>query len=392
MKILIVNTLYEPYKIGGAEISVQAIAEGLIKNGIEVAVMTLGENYEEVIINNVQVWRLKLNNIYWPFGDFQELKIKKLKWHFKDIYNNRYTNSINQIINKFNPDIIHTNNLMGFSVAVWDIAKKRNIRIVHTLRDYYLQCPKTNKFKNNNSCNKQCWECSIFSRKKKEISQNVDCVVGISNDILQNHIDEGYFKESIKKVIYNGFEINTGNLKPENFKEDSFLKFGFIGQINEAKGIEVLIKSLKEFICYNNWKLFIAGNVDSQYKEHLQSFLPLDRMEFMGYTKQEVFFKEINVLVVPSLWEEPFGRVVLEGLINNTVVLGSTKGGIKEILSNNKKFTFDPMKGELKSLIQSIIINPKKLNNFNFDEQEIGKFSIRTTIEKYIELYNMIIS
>lgn len=41
MKILIVNTIYAPFKVGGAEVSVQLLAEELVKNGHSVLVVTL---------------------------------------------------------------------------------------------------------------------------------------------------------------------------------------------------------------------------------------------------------------------------------------------------------------------------------------------------------------
>ncbi|WP_299213010.1 glycosyltransferase family 4 protein [uncultured Aquimarina sp.] len=387
MKVLIVNTLYQPYKVGGAEISVRAIAEGMEKKGIEVAVLTLGEKTEKTSINNVSVYRLKIKNIFWPFDQVNYSKIKKLKWHFTDIYNKGYNKNINEIINEFHPDVIHTNNLTGFSVAIWDIAKNKEIKVVHTLRDYYLQCPKTNKFKNN-SCTKQCNECMFFSKIKKAKSHLVDSVIGISNFILKDHIEEGYFRHSTKKVIYNGFDITKRILGSSNFDEKTFLKFGFIGQINKAKGIEVLMKTLAEFSNYNNWKLYIAGTVDSSFRGYLSAFLPEEKIEFMGYIKQETFFKTINVLVVPSLWEEPFGRVVLEGIVSNVPVLGSKKGGIKELLSGNSKFTFNPLNEDLKNLLELILENPEELNTFNFDIDYLYKsFSLESMIDEYIKIY-----
>ncbi|SEK77406.1 Glycosyltransferase involved in cell wall bisynthesis [Aquimarina amphilecti] len=387
MKVLIVNTLYEPYKVGGAEISVQSIAEGMVKNGIEVAVLTLGEKTEKTIINNVLVYRLKIENLFWPFNEINYSKIKKLKWHFSDIHNKKYDKNIDKIIDEFCPNVIHTNNLTGFSVAIWDIAKRRQIKIIHTLRDYYLQCPKTNKFKNDN-CEKQCAECLFFSIMKKAKSQLVDSVVGISNFILEDHIDKGYFKYALKKVIYNGFDTKKEILSNSDFEKHTFLKFGFIGQINKAKGIEVLIRSLEELKDYDNWKLFIAGNVDPSYKDYLLSFLPDEKVEFMGYMKQDTFFDIINVLIVPSLWEEPFGRVVLEGLLSNVPVLGSKKGGIKEILTGNSKFTFNPFKEDLKSLLQSILENPEELNTFNIDINDFHKlYSLECMIDAYVKTY-----
>lgn len=90
MKIMIVNTLYSPYKIGGAEVSVQLLAEELVMMGNEVRVICIHqeENRKEAIINGVKVVYLPLKNIYWPYGSNQnQNKVRKLIWHLIDNYN-----------------------------------------------------------------------------------------------------------------------------------------------------------------------------------------------------------------------------------------------------------------------------------------------------------------
>ncbi|HBV2294953.1 TPA: glycosyltransferase family 4 protein, partial [Klebsiella pneumoniae] len=46
MNIILVNTLYYPYKIGGAEVSVQILAESLIEKGHSVTVVSIHEHNE----------------------------------------------------------------------------------------------------------------------------------------------------------------------------------------------------------------------------------------------------------------------------------------------------------------------------------------------------------
>ena len=67
------------------------------------------------------------------------------------------------------------------------------------------------------------------------------------------------------------------------------------------------------------------------------------------------FFEMIDVLIVPSLWNEPFGRVVIESILHSKPVIASNVGGIPELLINNKQFVFRPKVKELRTLIQKII-------------------------------------
>ncbi|WP_041417558.1 glycosyltransferase [Serratia plymuthica] len=127
MRVIIVNTLYYPYKIGGAEVSVQLLAEELVRKGHQVRVVCLHkENYKKIDnVNGVEVVYLPLKNIYWPFDDSRKSKIQRLMWHIIDSYNILMAKLISKEIDDFNPDVVHTNNIAGFSVAIWSVIKKK---------------------------------------------------------------------------------------------------------------------------------------------------------------------------------------------------------------------------------------------------------------------------
>lgn len=144
MKIMLVNSLYYPFKVGGAEVSVQLLAEGLVKHGCDVMVVTLTNDRMRHLtteyINKVKVVRVYLKNIYWPFDEKDNRgSIKKLVWHIIDSYNPLMQKIVNKLVNDFSPDIIHTNNICGFSTSIWN--KYDKIKVIHTIRDYYLLTP-----------------------------------------------------------------------------------------------------------------------------------------------------------------------------------------------------------------------------------------------------------
>lgn len=387
MRLLLFNTLYYPYSYGGAEKSVQTLAENLALSGEEVQVITLGESTEKYYLNGVCVRRIKIKNRYWPFSDKEKSRKDKFFWHLKDMINTSYVQDINKIIKDFEPDIIHTNNLSGFSTHVWSIAKKQNIKIVHTLRDYYLQCPSAIKFKNNKICGSTCVDCYCLSIIKKKASQNVDCVVGISDFILKDHINNGYFSNSQKEVIYNGFEIQTNENKQKSIIKNKKIVFGFIGQINTSKGVELLLESFNNLLEFENWDLVIAGRINEDYENKLRESFKTDRIKFLGYIDSEKFYKSIDVAIVPSIWNEPFGRVVIEAAIKRKVVLGSETGGIPELLINNKNFIFKPNSKELTIALKSFLNNPEKLEDFKIEDSFLSMFQIQNTVLSYKKLY-----
>tara|TARA_R110002049_G_scaffold51245_4_gene145065 strand:- start:3559 stop:4725 length:1167 start_codon:yes stop_codon:yes gene_type:complete len=388
MKILIVNTLYSPYKIGGAEISVQALAEEFNLLGITVGVLTLGESDDFEVINNISIWRLKLENIFWPFNNQLKSSLLKLRWHAKDANNKGYDKKIKSIFESYKPDILFTNNLSGFSTRIWELAKPQKIKVVHTIRDYYLQCPKTTKFKNGNNCDSLCLECKVLTALKKRNSTKIDYVVGISNFVLQDHLKQGYFKNVKSKVIYNGFNFDFKH-KQFKFLNKEEVVFGYLGQINKEKGVELMLESFGKIKNKEKWRLLVAGNIEKEYKSKLKGINDNNRIEYLGYTNSTDFFKKIDVLIVPSLWNEPFGRVVLEGIINNKIVITSKKGGIIEIMENNQDFTFNLGNEELKNLIDNIIDKRNKLK-YTHNQEFLTKFNIKRTALDYYETFSKI--
>ena len=387
MKITIINFLYAPSQIGGAEKSVQTLAENFVLLGNKVVLICLGKKSSSYLLNGVIVKVLKIENNYWPFDLDNKKRYQKLLWHLKDMSNTKYENTIGKILSDFKPNILFTNNLTGFSTKVWNIAQKLNIKIVHTLRDYYLQCPSTTKFKNNLNCDEACLKCKLLSLTKKQDSNKVDYVIGISKFILKDHVENGYFKNVPNKVIYNGFDVTSHEISDAK----NSVVFGYIGQINKSKGIELLLQSFFKIKKYS-WRLLIAGNIDGIYLSYLKKTYNSNQIEFLGYTNSDLFFKKIDVLIVPSLWNEPFGRVVLESIINRKPVIGSNRGGISELLSNNKKYLFNPLGNELIILLKKIILDPNFLNSFNFDDSFIENFKIEKTTHHYLAVFNEVLN
>ncbi|HCB3352016.1 TPA: glycosyl transferase, partial [Klebsiella pneumoniae] len=89
MKIMMFNTLYYPFKVGGAEVSVKLLAESLVKKGHEVKVVSItNENQrKETLIEGVTSVCIPNTNIYWPFVSEKRNPFQKLFFHIKDNFN-----------------------------------------------------------------------------------------------------------------------------------------------------------------------------------------------------------------------------------------------------------------------------------------------------------------
>lgn len=328
MKIAILNTLYHPYRVGGAEVSVQLLAEGLAGQGHTVSVITLHEGRQPSVeqAGGVTLYRLPVRNLYWPFGGHPS-RLRRLLWHVLDTYNPLARADVSRLLRQIQPDLLHTNNLAGFSVAVWDAARAVGIPVVHTSRDYYLIHPNCTLYSGERNQDPRSLSCRLFSLVRKWRSHQVQHYVGISEHVSELHQRLGYFRQAPAEVIYNS--ISQPAATPPR-ASDKGTVLGYMGRIEPAKGLETALQACRRL--GPGFSLRIAGKGDSAYVARLQAaYADLD-LTWLGHSAPEAFFPSIDIMLVPSQWAEPLGRVVLEASSYGVPVVGSDAGGIPEII------------------------------------------------------------
>jgi glycosyltransferase involved in cell wall biosynthesis len=330
MKVLIFNTLYYPHKVGGAEVSVQLLAEGLVKKGHEVRVVCLhpGKMRKQDRINNVDVVYLPLKNIYWPFDKTRKSKLKKLLWHVIDTANIFMVKSVDSELADFNPDLVHTNNISGFSVLLWRVVKNRNVKLIHTARDYYLFHPNSTLFKKGKNMCVKNYSVRLWSLYKKRYTRYVDGFIGISNYILDLHRKNGFFKKSESTSIYNPVPVPA--FKQKEIDSNS-ISVGFIGRLSEEKGFYEFCDISKKYAS-TKFNFIAAGSPNSGSDfSSIQEKAKLCNVSLLGFTRLEDFLSKVDVVIFPIKWQEPFGRSVVECVLANKIVFSSSVGGLIEL-------------------------------------------------------------
>lgn len=325
MNILLVNTLYYPYKVGGAEISVQLLAESLVEQGHIVTVVCIHENNErkDTEYNGVNIIYLPYSNIYWGLSTDEKNPLKKIIWHLTDLYNFKIANEFKKILSQIKPDIVHTNNLSGISCAIWKKAKKNECKVIHTSRDYYLIHPNCKLYKNGSEMSVHSSTVLFWSFIKKVLCKNVDAYVGISNYIKDKHIESGFFKAAQKYTIYNSVKSNSIPIQ-SNF---GVKNVGFIGRLTKEKGFDQFCALASQ----NPTKKFIAAGEFDKESDSLKELAHSSNVDLLGYCPVEQFMQKVDLIVLPIKWQEPFGRVVVEAIFGGKVVLTNRVGGIAEL-------------------------------------------------------------
>ena len=100
LKILIFSNLYDPNIFGGAERSVQLLAEKLYRKAQRPVVVTIADKDDVKIVNGVKVYYIKFANLYWGCKAKEQPAHKRFLWHMIDIYNPFLTRKIQDIIKK----------------------------------------------------------------------------------------------------------------------------------------------------------------------------------------------------------------------------------------------------------------------------------------------------
>ncbi|MBJ8006834.1 glycosyltransferase [Bacillus cereus] len=377
-KILIVNSFYYPDIRGGAEISTQLLAEGLSEN-YEVHVLTTGKQKHNILkeeVNGVKVHRIPCKNIYWPGQIYPRSNVSKCVWHLINNYNPIQQKMITEVIREIAPSLIHTQNLMGIGTYLWNVAAKLDIPVVHTTRDYALMEPVNNKYVNK--------FIRYFNKKR---SMRVDHVVGISKFILEQHQERLLFSDTVFSTVHN--VVSAPRYPRQTPEEGKPLTLGYYGQLEDNKGVNILLDAVKKISLSKVEKIFVCG-VGSKERELKEAFQSDERIVFKGKLPIEDVYRimaSTDLTIVPSVWEEPFGRVIIESYNQGTPVIASNRGGIPEIIES-EKYLFNVQN-------ESDLIN--KIEKFaSLDRNEIDKeikrvyensIKYQDNIELYIKVY-----
>lgn len=395
MKLMVVSTLYPPVQVGGAEVAAARLAEGLVRAGWDVTAVSLHAGRQRTIEqrNGVRVYREPLHNLYWPFsGTGRPHRGKRLLWQLKDRYNREAAARFREILDSEKPDLVHTHNVSGFSVSIWEEVERLRIPVVHTIHDYNLLCGNSKLFCRGRACTRRCLGCAVLTWDKKRNSRRVDAVVGVSREALLQHMSRGYFTNARSAVIYNIAPAGQSGEKTARHSED--LTFGYIGRITVDKGIEILLRAMGN-LRNARWRLRIAGSGDSEYVHRLKLEFDDPRIEWLGFTDPKSFYESVDVVVVPSIWPEPLPYACMEALFTGNGLICARSGGIPELaaLADVATLVTPGAMAELKDAIDlAIDQSPAWRRNECVSPDPLSVFKEDNVLREYTKIYNLVLA
>ena len=274
--------------------------------------------------------------------------------------------------------VIH-NVLPGLSPSVYQTAFDLKVPVVHYLHNYRMGC--TNGFFLNHGqpCERclggnfwpafqtACWRNSrlisgfmgLILRHVRSIGtfHKVAAWISISDFQKKKHVAMGVPPDRIHTIHH--FYENSASPPPTTPSGDTL----FLGRLSREKGVDLLLRAWSK-VKNNNRRLVIAGTgpEESSLKK-LASDLNLANVVFTGFLNKEQQFSlwsNSSALVVPSIWDEPFGLVVLEAWAKERPVVAYAKGALPELIHHGVNgLLADPFSVEaLAKNIQVLIDTP----------------------------------
>jgi glycosyltransferase involved in cell wall biosynthesis len=396
MKICLISPLFDPWLIGGAERYVTTLAYALSDYHEVIVITTIGpknraNNSPKCNLKVIETGTKNVCSVYDIIHNSSSIGIaRKSLWHFLDLWNIFAFKQIEKILCKEKPDLVHTNGVIGFSSSLFSAIKKHSqIPHIYTLHDYQLISRWSSLFRMGKPISQFNFLDRMYMSYMRKISSSVHTVISPSKFLIDYHSKLGFFINSKKYVVPNGIKLHN-DIVP---REHSGSEFLFIGQITEHKGLQIAIEAFKK-LKEKNAKLHIVG--EGPYIKIAKQMSEGDsRVVFHGFVESKIeldeIFKRCSYAIVPSIWYEIFGLVIIECFDRGLPVIASNIGAIPELIQDRYNgFLFQP--GDIDSLhnIVSNLLNRKELlPTLSKNAIESSKrFSIEKHMNNIMDIYN----
>lgn len=284
-------------------------------------------------------------------------------------YNPLNSFRLRSILKSFKPDIVHTNDAKGASLAAFAKKLGRTFKLVHSRRVSYKLKPG-------------------WSKQKYLLG---DALVAVSREIQDVLISCGVPRE-ITCTIHSG--IDAGMYTTES-RRHPVLTIGAVGALSEQKGFEVLIEALAELKDnpeMPDWQCMIAGDGPLRHElKQLAEKLDLARsILFLGYRDSREVLPEMDILTIPSIDGEGSNAVIKEGWATETPVITSDLPSNLELVTHEHDglvFTNRDAR-ELATGIIRLATNKELADGLVANGSEtIKRYTDETMAKQYVKLY-----
>jgi len=262
--------------------------------------------------------------------NYININLKSLKSKLQST-TKEYSNNLIKEINKNKFDLIEIHNR---PLILFNLLKKIENRFIF----YFHNDPLS--MKGSKTINERLY-----------LLKNVDKIIFVSEWVRNRFFLNIDIKLAAKtEIIYPS--VNTEKIGKK------YKYITFVGRLNHSKGYDIFKDAIQKILDeFPKWKALSIGDEDrrSIYINHNQH----KELGFLNHKETLKILSQSEIAVVPSRWEEPFGRTALEASSRGCATIISNKGGLTETTNHAialKKLDYTNLYKEIKNLI----VNNKK--------------------------------
>lgn len=342
-------------------------------------------------------------------------EMSKLSVAFRTVWSQYSYKHVKKLLSENKVDVMHVQNFLPLiSPSVYYAARSLNVPVVQAVRNYRFMCTNALLYREGKIC-ELCVHKKIpfpsFVHKCYRNNFSANFTVGTMLSV-HNIVDSWRLVDRFacisnfvkEKMIQAGFDAAKLYVKPnfvypdpgvETTKENYIV---FVGRVNEEKGIFTLINSMG-LVKNKSVQLKVVGEGDDEIMAQLKELSAGKNVEFLGkkpLAETYDIMGKAKVLVIPSLWHEPFGRAVVEAYAKATPVIGARVGGIPELIAEGVTgYTFEAGNAnDLAEKIDRIYSNEKATAEMgmNARNEYLTKYTAQVNYEMMMELYKSVMA
>lgn len=406
MRILMLSEFYPPL-IGGTERHVQTLSRELVRRGHHIAVATLMhkgspafEDDEGVKVYRISGWNRVLTRFY---------QDQDRQFH-PPAPDPGVIAGLRRVIEQERPDIVHARKWMLYSfvgLKTWSKA-----RLVVTMHDYSLICPTVTYLHDEQVCTGpgylKCINCGFSQYGKVKsflmtsglklsncLPQHADKYIAVSSAVRDASIKgAGKWPKPIEVVptfIPDNVLDEANQIERPAFlpPEDNYILF--VGKENAIKGIDVLLEAYEGLSDLAPLVLMISdfGSTSRKFPAGVTVVRNVSHAQVMAG------WKHCAVGVIPSIWPEPFGQVVVEAMACGKPVVASAVGGIPDIvLDGESGLLVKPNEASaLREALRTLLLDPDRRSQMGKIGKERARlFTVSVVANRIEQIYRELLT
>jgi glycosyltransferase involved in cell wall biosynthesis len=305
---------------GGAERYAGMLAAGLAARGHEV-VLHSGEAGRVPGVTCRQLPGM-------PAPDAHAGAARKAAWHAREQWLPRVHRALRTSLRTTRPHVVHSHEPQLLSAAVFTAIAAERLPHVHTAHDFNLLCARVTMTRGGRPCGGRCADCRIQRAiRVGALRRRLDRLVAPSDFVRERHVAYGVVPRECAVTIRHGAESGSQRVRR---RSPGRLAVGFLGTLAPHKGVRTLLRAAAAMP--PGWTLALAGA--GPLEAEVRAAAARDaRVAYAGELDaagRDAFLDGLDVLAIPSEWEEPATLVAVEAAVRGLPAVVSDRGGLPE--------------------------------------------------------------